>query len=92
MRSRTTLAAAAAAACLLVTGAHAASAHAATTPLPSTLLTFVPPSVGPLHVDIGPTIINGQVIDPGLHVVSPGITLPPITWTLPSFGSWTPGG
>jgi hypothetical protein len=48
---------------------------------PSPLLSFVPPKVGPLSVSLGPTIIDGQVISPGVNVVSPGITLPPITWS-----------
>jgi hypothetical protein len=47
----------------------------------SPLLSFVPPKVGPLNVSLGATIIDGQVISPGVNVVSPGITLPPITWS-----------
>jgi hypothetical protein len=72
-----------------------AAAHAAT-PLPATKLPtltmpgmrFTPPQVGQISVDIGPTIIGGKVMDPGLHVSSPGTSLPPIklpprTYTLP---------
>jgi hypothetical protein len=48
------------------------------------LLSFVPPAVGPLSVSLGATIIDGQVISPGVNVLSPGISLPPINWT-PTF-------
>jgi hypothetical protein len=92
MRIRTYSAAAAAAGLLAVAtpvaGASALSTPAASGPMspPPLALKFVPPRVGQLSVDIGPTIINGQVIDPGLHVLSPGVTVPPISWTLPSTG------
>jgi hypothetical protein len=66
-------------------GASAATLPAVTSTPGSPLLTFVPPKVGPLSVDIAPTIINGKMTDPGLHVLMPGITLPPITWSLPAF-------
>ena len=85
MRIRTYFAAAAATAGLL--GVATPVAGAATTPAasgsPGATNTFVPPSVGPISVDIGRTIINGQIIDPGLHVLMPGVSPPPITWTPP---------
>jgi hypothetical protein len=86
MRSRTSLATAAVAVSLLATAGHAASASADTTPPAVTMpsgLTFVPPSVGPIRVDLGPTIINGKVINAGLHVLMPGSSLPTMNWTPP---------
>jgi hypothetical protein len=82
-----------AAASLLVLAAPVAGASADTTPAAGTspVSTFVPPSVGPIGVDIGPTIIDGQVINPGLHVLMPGVSLPPISWTSPTF-AWPQQG
>jgi hypothetical protein len=54
-------------------------------------LTFVPPKVGAISVDIAATIINGQVVNPGLHVLMPGASLSGMDWTLPAT-AWTPGG
>jgi hypothetical protein len=41
-------------------------------------LTFIPPAVGPIAVHIGAIIIDGQQISPGVNVVTPGTTPPPI--------------
>jgi hypothetical protein len=55
----------------------------------SPLLTFIPPAVGPLSVNIGATIIGGKVISPGVNVSTLGISLPPIQWTSP-LANWHP--
>jgi hypothetical protein len=77
-----TLAPVAAAAAVLAVAAPAASAD--TTPAPSCvaqpMLTFVPPHVGPITVVIGPTILGGKLMDPGLRVVMPGVSMPPLVW------------
>jgi hypothetical protein len=80
------LATTAAATGLLAAAIPAAGAHAAT-PLPATTLpgltmpgiSFTPPAVGQISVTIGPTIIGGKVIDPGLNVSTTGTSLPTIT-------------
>ena len=71
--------------------AHVGAASADTAPAasasPSTgspTFTFIPPRVGPLQVSLGPTIIDGQQISPGVNVSTPGTSLPPISWTPPS--------
>ena len=69
-----------------VASASANTAPAASEPPPpqSPLLTFVPPSVGPICVTIGPIIIGGQIISPGVHVCTSGVLLPSLT--LPTHG------
>jgi hypothetical protein len=76
-----------AASTLFAIGATLAGANAATKPIAPTSdrclppapgdMTFVPPKVGPIGVAIGPTIIGGEVIDPGMNVTTPGVTVEP---------------
>jgi hypothetical protein len=63
--------------------AGATTLPAGATTLPGVSLKFVPPSVGPITVDLGATIINGKVMAPPVHVGVPGVKLAPITWTWP---------
>lgn len=85
MRLRKLFTGAAAVSALAVVGPIAA-ADAATAPVPPQpavasppLLSFTPPSVGPICVTIGPIIIGGKVISPGLHVCTAGASLPPLS-------------
>jgi hypothetical protein len=45
--------------------------------LPATGLSFSPPEVGEISVAIGPIIIGGKMINPGLKVTKPAVTLEP---------------
>jgi hypothetical protein len=90
MLTRPRLAAATAAtASLLAIGIPVGSAQAMNFPgIPAApcgpgMNTFVPPAVGPITVDLGPTIIQGKVMNPGLHVSSPGTNLPTLCWKPP---------
>jgi hypothetical protein len=75
MFSRRTLATVVAAGTVFALGTTVVGARAAT-PAPCDR-TFVPPKVGPIGVEIGPTIIDGKVIDPGMNVTVPGATVEP---------------
>ena len=79
------LAAAVAALVVLGAGAPVADAAGAATPAASTpsspALTFIPPTVAPIQVMIGATFYRGKLISPGVNVATPGISLPPITWS-----------
>lgn len=41
-------------------------------------LSFIPPAVGEIGVAIGPIIIGGKLINPGLKVTKPAVTLEPV--------------
>ena len=64
-----------------VAGASAATTAPASLATASPVFTFIPPKVGPLQVIIGATFIGGKQISPGVNVSTPGVSLPPITWT-----------
>jgi hypothetical protein len=66
--------------------AHAETPATNTSSAPFTL-TFVPPKVSRLVVVIGPVIIGGKVISPGVHVETAGVELPTLSVTLPG---WSP--
>jgi hypothetical protein len=68
-------------AALAAPAAASAAAPAPPVTMPPLALTFVPPRVGPLSVDIGVTVINGKVISPGVHVLMPGASVPPLAST-----------
>jgi hypothetical protein len=65
------------------TAAPAPTASPATN-VPGLVLSFTPPTVGPLSVDIGATIINGQIISEPVHVVVQPEQIDTGTWTWPS--------
>ena len=59
-------------------GAALPSAPLPATALPSLpLLSFTPPQVGEISVAIGPIIIGGKMINPGLKVTKPAVNLGP---------------
>lgn len=47
-------------------------------------LSFTPPAVGEISVAIGPIIIGGKMINPGLKVTKPAVTLEPVGGLGPS--------
>lgn len=63
--------------------AVAALAPAAGAQTTSPPLTFVPPKVGPITVVIGPVIIGGRVMSPGINLTLTPPSIP--TFALPAF-------
>jgi hypothetical protein len=81
------------AAAALAPATAGATTTTTTTTAPGGTLTFVPPKVGQIVVVIGPVIIDGKVISPGVHVENPVTQIPTMTITLPTFPTlpgWPP--
>ena len=68
-----------------VTAANAADIPVAppSGPVSHPVLTFVPPSTGPICVALGPIIIGGKIISPGVNVCTSRVSAPPFVLTFP---------
>jgi hypothetical protein len=64
--------------------AGAATPEPASTNPPGLMVSFVPPAVGPISVDIGATILNGKVTSQPVHVVLQPPAIDTSTWKWPT--------